>query len=261
MPRPGTPSALPFVERRRDSRFARGGTRARDHETRADGPGLRRRLRHRVVQLVPAVHRRRLERALGVLGHQTLEHRVELLRDEPFALLAALPDVEDPEDAAVVVEPGRVDDQPVRAARETEPGDDGVVVLRARVTADDLELLDVGNGHDSPPRSSCEPMLVRIEARARGRHPTDYFCPWTTSPRSTSPRHAPDSLERCSTSFLNRSRSALIRRSSLPSFAPRLSSIPSGSQSICTMIRELSSERRWNVTTPECALPSVVVQA
>ena len=43
--------------------------------------------------------------------------------------------------------------------------------------------------------------------------------------------------------------------------APTFSLTPSGTKSICTMTRELSSVSLWNVTTPALSLPSVLRQA
>jgi hypothetical protein len=64
---------------------------------------------------------------------QLLDDRHQALLLEPLGVLAALPHVEDPEDAGAVVEAGRVDDQALgRVALDVELVSDGVVVRRRR---------------------------------------------------------------------------------------------------------------------------------
>src|SRR5207244_3774007 len=111
------------------------------------GRGMRTSSRHHVVQLVPRVERGRRELSLRGLGHQLLEDGVQLLVDEALALLARLPDVEDAKDTVRRVESGGVRDQPVGRAAQVEGVCDGVVVGRARVAVDDVELLDVRDRH------------------------------------------------------------------------------------------------------------------
>jgi hypothetical protein len=50
---------------------------------------------------------------LGGCGGHRLDDRVETVSDELLALFGRLPDIEDAEDAGVVVEPGGVDEQTV----------------------------------------------------------------------------------------------------------------------------------------------------
>ena len=66
---------------------------------------------HRVVQLVPGFAvwgREVVVRTLGGGDRHRLDDRVEPLGDELFALFARLPDVEDAEDAGVMVKAGRM---------------------------------------------------------------------------------------------------------------------------------------------------------
>ncbi len=84
------------------------------------------------MKVVPGVEGGRSEGACGSFGHEPLEDRVQLLVDEAVALLAGLPDVEDPERSVGLVEAGGVDDKPVGGAGEVEGRSDTVVVVVLR---------------------------------------------------------------------------------------------------------------------------------
>src|SRR6266404_3645431 len=123
---------------------------------------------HDVVQLVPAFTVGWCR--IGTTGEQLLDDRAELVTIESLPLLARLPDVEDPEDARILVEPCRVDNSAVRhLAAKLQLLGDGVVIRGAPIVSLDLELLDERNGHRQPPRLG-DPMLRRSASRPRGVH-------------------------------------------------------------------------------------------
>src|SRR5271169_3458954 len=105
---------------------------------------------NRVVQLVPGFAAWRIEVCVGVLhrrGSHRLDDRVEALANELLALFARFPHVEDAEDAAVVIEAGRMDQQAARNVLEIERGGDSVVVGGTRIAVLDLELLKICDRH------------------------------------------------------------------------------------------------------------------
>ena len=78
----------------------------------AGHPGSEPASAHRVVQVVPVLGGRRCELLGRHVGRHPLDDRHQLGVDETLARVARLPDVEDAEDAAVVVEAGGMGDQP-----------------------------------------------------------------------------------------------------------------------------------------------------
>ena len=68
-------------------------------------------------------------RTLGGGDRHRLDDRVEPLGNELLALFARLPDVEDAEDASVMVEASRMNQETVRGVLKIERRSDGVVVL------------------------------------------------------------------------------------------------------------------------------------
>ena len=73
-----------------------------------------------------------------------VDQRLDMLGEKPLGVLLALPDIEDPEHARVVVEPCRVCDQTLE--RSVTDLLRHPVVVRRRAIADG-EFLDVDNRH------------------------------------------------------------------------------------------------------------------
>src|SRR5205823_966246 len=73
-----------------------------------------------------------------------LDEWLHMLGEEPVGLLPRLPHVEDPEHARLVVETGRMRDQPVEGSLTDLLGDE--VIVRGGAIPD-RELLDVGDCH------------------------------------------------------------------------------------------------------------------
>ena len=72
---------------------------------------------HDVVQVVEPVARGDRERLrVGERAGAFVDQRLDVLREEPVCVLAGLPDVEDPEQAGLVVEARCVDDEPLEGA-------------------------------------------------------------------------------------------------------------------------------------------------
>src|SRR6516165_489925 len=99
------------------------------------------------MEFVEALSRRwgegvRIRERIGTL----LEQRLQVLRDESLGLLATLPHIQNPEQAGLIVEAGRVCDQPVERSVADFLGYE--VVVRGRPIPD-RELLNVGNCHRS----------------------------------------------------------------------------------------------------------------
>ena len=126
-------------------------------------------LRDDVVKLVETVPGR-LGESVGIRKRRgaLLDQRLNVLGEEPLGLLPALPHVEDPEHAGVVVEPRRVGDQPVeRTVADLVCHE--VVILRRAIG--DRELLDVDNCHNILPsgfaRNQRFPQVAQLGKKRR----------------------------------------------------------------------------------------------
>jgi hypothetical protein len=99
------------------------------------------------MQLVENLALRGSPAAFGLASHKFVDDRHEVLIDEPLTLLSRLPDIENAEDAGIVVEARGVDEQSIWT-EITQSSGDGVIVARAAISWVDVDLLDEGHWHD-----------------------------------------------------------------------------------------------------------------
>src|SRR5215469_13900615 len=120
------------------------------------------RSRDDVVQFVEAVSRRFSE-GIGIRerARTLLDERLNVLSEKPLGLLSRLPDIEDPEHAGLVIEPGGMGDQTVERPIADLVGYE-VVVLRRAIR--DRELLDVYDCHRTPSVGGMDAVSLQLLA-------------------------------------------------------------------------------------------------